>query len=89
MFLMGYLNVKVGREDIFKQTVLNESPDGISNNIVVRVLNFATSKNLVVKSTVFARDFHKYTWTSPEGKRHNQTDHFLTDRRLHSSILDA
>jgi hypothetical protein len=27
--------------------------------------------------------------TSPEGKTHNQTDHFLIDRRPHSSILDV
>jgi len=30
---------------------------------------------------------HKYTWTSADGKTHNQIDHILTDRRWHSSIL--
>jgi hypothetical protein len=34
------------------------------------------------------RRIHKYTWTSPEGNTHNQIDHFLIDRRRHSSILD-
>ena len=29
-----------------------------------------------------------YTWTSPDGKTHNQTDLILIDRRWHSSILD-
>jgi hypothetical protein len=33
-------------------------------------------------------NIHKYTWTSPEGKIHNQTDH-VSDRRRHSSILDV
>jgi hypothetical protein len=34
----------------------------------VRIVNFATSKNLVVKSTMFPhREIHKHTWTSPEG----------------------
>jgi endonuclease/exonuclease/phosphatase family metal-dependent hydrolase len=28
-----------------------------------------------------------YTWTSLDGKAHNQIDHILTDRRWHSSIL--
>jgi hypothetical protein len=35
------------------------------------------------------RNIHKYTWTSPVGKSHNQVDHILIDRRWHSSILDV
>ena len=33
--------------------------------------------------------FHKYTWSSPDGKIHNQFDDILIDRRWHSSILDV
>jgi hypothetical protein len=45
----------------------------------VRVVNFATSNNLVVKSTMFPhRGIHKYTWTSPRGQTHNQINHVLT-----------
>jgi len=35
------------------------------------------------------RNFHKYNWTSSDGKTYNQTDHILIDRRWHSSILDV
>jgi hypothetical protein len=35
------------------------------------------------------RSIHKNTWTSPDGKKHNQIDHILIDRRQHSSILDV
>jgi hypothetical protein len=58
--------VKVGRENIFKLTVRNESSHEISNDNGIRVVNFATFKNLVVKSTMFPHcKIHKYNWTSP------------------------
>jgi hypothetical protein len=44
----------------------------------VRVVKFATSKNLFFKSTMFPyRNIHKYTWISPDGKTHNHTEHIL------------
>jgi hypothetical protein len=83
--LLGDFNAKVCREDIFKPTIGNESSHEISRDNGVRVVNFATSKNLVVKSTTFPhRSIHKYTWTSPDGKTHSQIDHVLIDRRRHS-----
>jgi hypothetical protein len=35
------------------------------------------------------RNIHKFIWTSPDGRTHNQIDHTLVDRRWHSSILDV
>jgi hypothetical protein len=88
--LLGDFNAKVGREDIFKPTIGNDSSHEISNDNGVRVVSFATSKNLVVKSTMFPhRSIHQYTWTSPDGQMHNQIDHILIGGRLHSSILDV
>jgi hypothetical protein len=80
-FLLGDFNAKVGREDIFIPTIWNESLHEISNDNVVRVVNFATSKNLIVRHAMFPhRNIHKYTWTSPDGNTHNQIDHILIDR---------
>ena len=77
--LLGDFNAKLGREDIFKPIIGQESLHQDSNDNGVRLVNFATSKNLVVKSTMFPhRNIHKYTWTSPDGKTHNQIDHLLT-----------
>jgi len=87
--LLGDFNAKVGRENIFKPTIGQESLHQDSNDNGVRLVNFATSKHLVVKNTMFPhRNIHKYTWTSPDGKTHNQIDHVLIDRRWHSSVLD-
>jgi hypothetical protein len=60
--LFGDFSAKVGREDIFKPTIGNESLHKISNNNGVRLVNFARSKNFRVKSAMFPhRNIHKYT----------------------------
>jgi len=46
--LLGDFNAKVGRENIFKPTIGNESLHQDSNDNGVRIVNFATSKNLVI-----------------------------------------
>jgi exonuclease III len=67
--LLGDFNLKVGREDIFKQTTRNERLHGISNDNGVIVVNFVTSKNLTVKSTMLPHlNINKFTWTSPDGR---------------------
>jgi hypothetical protein len=67
--LIGDLNAKVGREDIFKPIIGNDS----QYDNVIRVVNFATTKNLIVKSTTFPHcDIYKHTWTSQNGVTHNE-----------------
>jgi len=87
--ILGDFNAKVGRENIFKPSIGNESLHQYSNDNGVRIVNFATSKNLVVKSRMFLNwNIHKFTWTSSDGQTHNQTEHILIDRRRNSSIID-
>jgi hypothetical protein len=77
--MLGDFNAKVGREDISKLTIGNESLQEISNDNGVRVVHFATSKNLSVKSMMFPHcNIHKYNWTSPDGKTHDQIEYILT-----------
>jgi hypothetical protein len=57
--MLGDFNAKVGRENIFKPTNGNESLHQDSNDNGVRKINIATSKNLLVKNTMFLhRDIH-------------------------------
>jgi len=87
---LGDFNAGVGREDIFEPRIRNENSHEISNDNKVRILKFATSKNLSVRSTVFPPcNIHKYTWTSPDGKTHNQIRHIVLDKRQHSNIVDV
>jgi hypothetical protein len=87
--LLGDFNAKVSKEDIFKPATGNGSLHKISNDNGVMLVNFAISKNLRIKSTMFPhRNIHKYTWTSPDGETHNQIDHILIEGQRHSSLLD-
>jgi hypothetical protein len=71
-------------------TIGSESLHRDSNDNAVRIVNFDTSKNLVVKSTMFPhRNSRKRTWTLAGGKTYNQIYHILIDRRWHSSVLDV
>jgi hypothetical protein len=77
-FLLGDFNAEVGRGNIFKPRIENESLQEGSNDNGVRIVNFATSTTLVVKNTKFPYpNIHDITWTSPHGKIHNQIDHIL------------
>jgi len=52
IILLGDFNAKVGRENVFQSTVGNESLHQDNNDNGVRIVNFPTSKNLVVKSVM-------------------------------------
>jgi hypothetical protein len=90
--VVSLLQIVYGIFDFYTRGLIigNESLHQDSNNNGVRIVNFATSKNRVVKSTMFPhQNIHKYTWTTRDWDTHNQTDHILIDRRWHSSILDV
>jgi hypothetical protein len=62
--LLRDFNAQVGKEDMFKPIAGNESLHEISNDNGIRVVNFATSKHLIVKSTMFTHcHINKFTWT--------------------------
>jgi hypothetical protein len=67
--LLGDFSAKIGREDIFKPTIGNESLHENNNNNGVRVANFAAYKSVTVKSTMFPQcNIHKFTLTPHDGK---------------------
>jgi endonuclease/exonuclease/phosphatase family metal-dependent hydrolase len=87
--LLGDFNSKVGREDIFKRTIGNESLYVICNFERIRLVNFATYKNLRVKSTMFPHsNIHKLLGHLQMGNPTIRLTHILVDRRRHSNVLD-
>jgi hypothetical protein len=80
------------RQNTSKPTIRNVSLREINKDNAIRVVNFATQKNLIVKSKMLPHhNIHKYPWTSPDGKTHNQIDYILlTDKAFkYSCCLKA
>jgi hypothetical protein len=76
---LGNINVEVERKAAFKSTVDKESLRETDNDNVVI---FATSKHLVVKTTMFPyHSINICAWNCLDGKTHNHTDHVLVDKR--------
>ena len=70
--ILGDFNAKIGKETVFKSTIGMESLHENSNDKGVRLINFARSKHLVIKSTCFKhKDIHKQTWESADGRTFN------------------
>jgi hypothetical protein len=88
--LLRYLYGKVGNEDFFKPTIGNKCLHAISDDNGFKAVNFAATKNLIVKSTIFRNsNIHKSTYRFPDGKIHFQIGHILVDGRRNSSVLDV
>ena len=49
---------KVSKENILKPTIKNESLHQVNNDNFIKIINFAMSKNLVVKNTMFPQQKH-------------------------------
>jgi hypothetical protein len=83
-----YFNAKVGREDIVKPKIGNENLFKINNN-GVRVVHFATSKNITLKCTLFAhRNIHPHTWIPFDEKIHIHINHVFIHKSWHSNMVD-
>jgi len=74
--MLGDFNAKVGKESTYKPTIGNESLRNKTNNSGIKMIQFAISNGLNVRSTTFPhKDIHKETWYSADGRTANQIDH--------------
>jgi hypothetical protein len=66
--LLADFNAKVSRKDTLKSTIGSESLHYIKNDEGLGEVNFATPKNLIVKSTMFPHlNIRKFAGISPDG----------------------
>ena len=88
--VIGDMNAKVGQEVEYMPTIGKYSLHHESNDNGTRLISFASSRNMVIGSTLFNhKNIHKRTWKSPDGKTFNQIDHLLIDARHLSNLMDV
>lgn len=85
--ILGDMNAKVGREEVFRNIIGRDSLHNECNENGMRLVDFAASRRMMVSSTRFPRkSIHKATWRSPDGFTRNQIDHVLIDARHGTDI---
>ncbi|XP_008181905.1 craniofacial development protein 2-like [Acyrthosiphon pisum] len=88
--LLGDFNAKIGQEVEYRPTIGKESLHRTSNDNGTRLVNFATTRNMIISSTTFPhKDIHKETWVSPSGQIKNQINHVVVDRRFKRCVMDV
>ncbi|KAF2889139.1 hypothetical protein ILUMI_17035 [Ignelater luminosus] len=77
------MNAKIGKENEYNMgTIGRHSAHEETNENGEFVINFATSKNMVVCSTCYPhRNICRITWMSPDGTTSKQIDNLLFDKR--------
>ena len=87
--VIGDFNAQVGQEEEFRPVIGRFSAHQRTNENGLRLIDFATSKNMAIRSTFFQHSLlYKYTWRSPND-RESQIDHVLIDGRHFSDIIDV
>jgi hypothetical protein len=77
------MNAKIGKENILRNHAGMYSLHENTSENGSRLISFAVSKNLFIRSTKFNHKIiHKTTWKSPDGKTENQVDHLLERHQI-------
>lgn len=87
--VIGDLNAQVGQEEEFRPVIGKFSAHQLTNANDLRLIDFAASKNMAIRSTYFQHSLpYRYTWRSPQ-QTESQIDHVLIDGRHFSDIIDV
>jgi hypothetical protein len=67
--ILGDFNTKVGKENLYKPTIGNESLHNETNDNGMKMIQFAICKGLNIRNTIFLpKDIHKEPWYSAYGR---------------------
>jgi len=87
--ILGDFNAKVDKEDIYKPSIGSESLHNETNNNRIKMIQFAISKDFIVRCTTFPhKGIHKKTWCSVDSRTAKQIDHVLISNRFRCAVTD-
>ena len=89
--MQGDWNAKVGRDACGNwQDISRPFCNGDTNERGLRLLEFATFNDLVLANTFgHHKASRRWTWHSPNGQHHNQTEYILVRKRHQSGVNSA
>ena len=80
LFIIGDWHAKVGSQEI--PGVSGKFGLGVWNEAGQKFIEFWQENALVITNTLFQQHKRRfYTWISPDGQHHNQTDYILCSQR--------
>jgi endonuclease/exonuclease/phosphatase family metal-dependent hydrolase len=90
VILLGDMNAKIGREDVYLPVSGIHTLHDISNKNGELICEYAVVNNMSAMSTKFQhKRIHKGTWIAPDGQTLNQTDHVIVNKNKSSMIQNV
>jgi hypothetical protein len=90
VIIMGDMNSKLGKEEVFSQVIGRHTVHNISNENGEMVANYAIINGMFLISTNFQhKKINIGTWTSPDHQRINQIDHVMVSKEKMRLIHDV
>jgi exonuclease III len=90
VIILGDLNAKIGKEDIYQNVAGKYTLHEISNRNGEWVCEYAIANSMKIISTYYQHKIiHKGTWISPDGNTLNQIDHVIIDANKKDVVEDV
>ena len=90
VIILGDLNAKIGKEDVYQNFAGKHTFREISNRNGEWVCEYAIANNVKTINTHYQpKRIHKGTWISPDGNTLNQTDHVIIDANKKGVVEDV
>jgi len=90
LLVINDLNASVGSENVNFERVMGRKRCEVQNDNGERLVEWCAFNNMIIVGSLFPhRNINKLTWTSPNGRDQNQTDHLMVNNMWRRFLLDV